>query len=134
MPKYQPGEIVDISIKSARVFSDDGHDLHISYETTTGHTGIVRLPSDGYGISVNLVAHGDWPPQPGDLWVSGEPGEYRTYWRVTTHNHVPECEQVGCNYRVDLHTGGERPYPLGLVVPAALRPMELVERTAQVQP
>lgn len=132
MPNYHPGDIVDVTIRSARVISDDGFNLVVTYQTTGGDTREVKVPSDGVGVSVEEVGRGDWPPQPGDRWVSGEPGSYHIYWSVRAHDHTHVCHEVGCDYTVELVDGDGQVYPIGNTVPAALRPIVLADRPAQV--
>lgn len=66
MSDYQPGEIVDVTIRGARV-----QDVFLA--------GVVlRLPPDGETfevplcdeITVERVAPEQWPPQPGDVWAT----------------------------------------------------------------
>jgi hypothetical protein len=63
MSEFKPGEIVDITIKGARV----GH------ESTDGFLGVfvngVPLTVDLVdAVTVERVAPAEWPPRPGDLW------------------------------------------------------------------
>lgn len=63
MSAYQPGEIVDITIRGARV----GH---------LAANGFLNVFVDGVPLTVDLVdavtverrAPAEWPPRPGDLW------------------------------------------------------------------
>jgi hypothetical protein len=61
--EYRPGEVVDITIKGARVDRVDGRWLGCllgAYRVT--------VPLDGPRVTVERVAPAEWPPQPGDLW------------------------------------------------------------------
>lgn len=81
-PNYAPGEIVDITIKSARVTNSypvrrdgkpEGRVLVADY-TTGEHRGVaVNLAASN--VAVERVAPADWPPRPGDVWRSS-----RTDW------------------------------------------------------
>ena len=64
MSTYQPGEVVDIAIKGARV----GH---------PAANGFLNVFVDGVPHTIDLVdavtverrAPADWPPRPGDIWA-----------------------------------------------------------------
>jgi hypothetical protein len=55
---FRAGELVDITIRNARVVSDDGFNLDASYFVgcEQDFVGRVRVPSDGAGITVQLVS------------------------------------------------------------------------------
>lgn len=132
MPEYQPGDIVDVTIRTARVISDDGFKLVVAYQTTGGDTRRVKLPSDGIGVNVEEVGRGDWPPQPGDRWVSGESDAWPRIFSVDPHTHRELCHKVGCDYTVELVDNHGEVYPIGNTVPAALRPIVLTWRDGPV--
>lgn len=69
MSEYKPGEIVDITIKGARVRNqhdgDDGLDvLTVIYGQ---HNTVAHLSLDD-SVTVERIAPAEWPPRPGDLW------------------------------------------------------------------
>lgn len=78
MSGYQPGEIVDVTIRGARVdqyevLSDLGtneNDEPREYLTVKcGEAGDeITLVVNTRGITVERVAPAEWPPQPGDVW------------------------------------------------------------------
>ncbi|HEY9476523.1 MAG TPA: hypothetical protein VIS06_22075 [Mycobacteriales bacterium] len=72
MATFQPGEIVDITIKGARVESHDGDGMIVNLGGTARITIPVVLPSDSATVTVEGVAPAEWPPQPGDLWRSAD--------------------------------------------------------------
>lgn len=70
-PRFQPGEIVDITIKGARVEepTDDQGNLEFTYSGDEGlvsFEGVVVPLADA--VTVERVAPAEWPPRPGDLW------------------------------------------------------------------
>lgn len=72
-PEIRPGDIVDITIKGARVKEicyhgdDNGPDLRFTYKTKFGEAHDA-VWVDAPGVTVEHVAPAEWPPQPGDLW------------------------------------------------------------------
>lgn len=67
MTGYQPGEIVDITIRGARIEAEyeDGLTVDIAPENPSAMP--VDLPW-GPDLAVERRAPAEWPPQPGDLW------------------------------------------------------------------
>jgi hypothetical protein len=67
MTNYAIGEIVDITIKGARIARKDSTD-RIWF--TLGETGEGWIPNVGGDASVSVVrvAPAEWPPRAGDLW------------------------------------------------------------------
>lgn len=75
---YQPGEIVDITIKGARVIdaAETAHRagsavhevLVFRYADDSDETMGRVVYTAAKGVSVERVAPAEWPPQPGDLW------------------------------------------------------------------
>lgn len=70
MSDYQPGDIVDITIKGARVSRFDATDdlLTIGYGDHNFATTLDIRPTVAV---VERVAPPKWPPRPGDLWRDG---------------------------------------------------------------
>lgn len=69
MSGFQPGEVVDVTIKGARV--TDWHpqidELTVEYDgDANSETTTFELSSDQ--VTVERVAPAEWPPRPGDLW------------------------------------------------------------------
>jgi hypothetical protein len=69
---FKPGEIVDITIKGARVVGVH-HSLTIDIPNphdgvTGGDARVVDLPIGWDAVTVERVPPAEWPPQPGDLW------------------------------------------------------------------
>jgi hypothetical protein len=74
MNRFQPGEVVDITITGARVVSHDQPDDDPPTITFTvqNSTTPVTIPAPSWnGIEVVPKAPAEWPPQPGDLWHDG---------------------------------------------------------------
>lgn len=71
---FQPGEIVDITIRGARVLkltNPTGRILSVEYQDPNPpEDGTCRasLIMDSPAITVERVAPAEWPPQIGDLW------------------------------------------------------------------
>lgn len=69
MSDFQPGEVVDITIKGARVLNHDTHGVLVFRYASDGEQSSARLIyPDAEGVTVERVAPAEWPPQPGDLW------------------------------------------------------------------
>ena len=69
--RFEPGEIVDITIKGARVEepTDDQGNLEFTYSGDEGlvsFEGVVVPLADA--VTVKRVAPPEWPPQIDDLW------------------------------------------------------------------
>lgn len=62
--RYQHGEIVDITIRGARVVRYDDDTVTIRY----GRVPVVYGVQLGDDVTVERVAPAEWPPRPGDLW------------------------------------------------------------------
>lgn len=58
---FQPGEIVDISIKGVRI-SDTSH-IRVAIQDESGEVWV--LPPQA---AITRIAPAEWPPRPGDLW------------------------------------------------------------------
>lgn len=71
MTDYQPGELVDITIRGARVLTPrpgQPDSLNVAYaEPNPGVWAAVQFDHPDK-IEVTRVAPTEWPPQPGDLW------------------------------------------------------------------
>lgn len=69
MSDYHIGDIVDITIKGARVTEWDkaNDNLTVEYETELGHYES-GFAVDSEKFTVTHVASAGWPPQVGDLW------------------------------------------------------------------
>lgn len=67
---FRPGDLVNVTIRGARVVSDDGFRLNVRYGIGPDgdFSGAVQLPSDAAGLSVDRSAPAEWPPIAGDLW------------------------------------------------------------------
>lgn len=89
---YVPGEIIDITIKGARVVEvcrhgdGNGDDLRFTYEAKDGHASHSAVWADAPGVTVERVAPAEWPPQPADLWRDRE-GDL---WFAA--RHWPDCD------------------------------------------
>lgn len=70
---FHPGELVDITIRRARVVRVSGSLLTAAYETPVDQAELpltvqVGVSMDADAVTVERVAPAEWPPRPGDLW------------------------------------------------------------------
>lgn len=74
MSEFKPGEIVDITIKGARVV-DVAHlkdcEVGVSFECDYGEYGWA-IPLGPPEVTVERVSPAEWPPRPGDVWLDAE--------------------------------------------------------------
>jgi hypothetical protein len=74
MSHFLTGEIVDITIKGARVIEvcrhgdGNGDDLRFTYEAKDGDQWPSAIWAQAPGVTVERVAPAEWPPRTGDLW------------------------------------------------------------------
>jgi hypothetical protein len=76
MSDFQPGEIVDITIKGVRPvrIRTEGHDndvirtAQVAIYDSSGKAYHTVLPLEWDTVTVERRAPAEWPPQPGDLW------------------------------------------------------------------
>lgn len=77
MAEFQVGEVVDITIKGARVVSHGNDVLTVDHqilrEPWNGNWRRVHLCTLSDAVTVERVAPAYWPPQQGDVWSSVEP-------------------------------------------------------------
>ncbi|WP_431728645.1 hypothetical protein [Verrucosispora sp. TAA-831] len=65
---FKPGELVDITIRQAKVIADGGV-LTVTYdEQHNERIDVMR----GNRVTVERVAPADWPPEVGDVWRDRE--------------------------------------------------------------
>ncbi len=81
--RYQPGEIVDVTIRGARVEAESFDD---------GHAVQIALPDDWHwwlpltaAVTVSRRAPAEWPPSIGDLWLDVHGGK----WFCRYHDAEP---------------------------------------------
>ena len=67
MSDFKPGEMVDITIKGARVVRSDECGVTVDFAPADEFATHVSFPW-GPDLLVERVAPAEWPPQPGDLW------------------------------------------------------------------
>lgn len=71
MSNYQPGEIVDVTIRG-RILPPkyEGEPLQVAYhEVSPGVQATIEIRHpDAGSVTVERVAPPEWPPRPGDLW------------------------------------------------------------------
>jgi hypothetical protein len=69
---YRSGDLVDITIKGARVRDavqrNGGLDLTYTYDASGSAVGTGSVWADAPSVTVESVAPSQWPPQAGDLW------------------------------------------------------------------
>jgi hypothetical protein len=63
--EYRPGELVDITIRGARVRELDS----LNYLSATYDQGTLSIRPGANDVTVTRVAPPEWPPRPGDVWV-----------------------------------------------------------------
>lgn len=74
MSDFKPGEVVDITIKGARIVEHVGTSLAFEYlsdpRDAAGRVIYSRgnVRADAHSITVERVAPAEWPPQAGDVW------------------------------------------------------------------
>jgi hypothetical protein len=129
--KYAVGEIVDITIKGARVVGNASHNgfMTVSYlvdDPASHHDALgparAQAPiQEGYAVTVDRVAPAEWPPRVGDIW--GMRGGSR-FVCVRDFN-APAGYEVAL---VNVADGSER------YMPHELRPEELLYRENEQNP
>lgn len=97
MSGFQVGEIVDITVKGARVMAPKpGIDdvLTLAYEEV--QPGVfatleLRRPRAG-SVTIERSAPAEWPPVPGDMWQTIEDTELSapTYWAAVNVDHLAD--------------------------------------------
>lgn len=71
--EFRRGELVDVTIKGARVLEAGDQVLHIAYPTSSfNNDAEVYLRHDMDAVVVERVAPAGWPPRPGDLWRTAD--------------------------------------------------------------
>lgn len=74
MSEFKPGEIVDITIKGARIEWANSTDMNVwAVDEVDPDTGVnlgeqITISHTAENITVERVAPAEWPPRPGDLW------------------------------------------------------------------
>lgn len=87
---FKPGELVDLTIRGARVKSTNGggsgESLILAYaEVERGVFATVELRHpDADSVTIERVAPAEWPPRPGDLWRDC----HDVLWFTTTESDV----------------------------------------------
>lgn len=78
MSSFKPGEIVDITIKGARVEWANSTDMNVwAVDEVDPDTGVnlgeqITISHAAENVTIERVAPAEWPPRPGDLWRDGE--------------------------------------------------------------
>lgn len=133
MSSFVTGEVVDITIKGARVQADDLDDVGFRTITVThGEINNSLHVQQGDDVTIERVAPAEWPPRPGDLWRDRE-GEL---WFAAQHwpdyDDVKDCRGMnGTGWRpvlVPVHLGeqGSPARPEDVIQPCG--PFTLVHR------
>ncbi|HEY4377531.1 MAG TPA: hypothetical protein VGM93_10240 [Acidimicrobiales bacterium] len=74
--RFEVGEVVDITIRGARVDGMRGGEwLEILYGAT-GHECSGEVHLGAHGLTVTRTAPAEWPPQPGDIWEDKDGDEW----------------------------------------------------------
>lgn len=68
--RFEPGEVVDVHIKGARVvrYETPDYDPDCLVVTLPNGADETRLPMPSWNVTVERAAPPEWPPQPGDVW------------------------------------------------------------------
>lgn len=84
MSDYKPGEIVDITIRGARVLANGTDDLGRPFlEFTHGEQNVLAaVERDDHAVTIERVTPAEWPPQPGDLWRDSDGDVWFAYGLV----------------------------------------------------
>ncbi|MFY1595422.1 hypothetical protein [Micromonospora sp. WMMD737] len=73
MTDFEPGELVDVTIRAARVIETQPGTVGLTYGPTNGAfgqdgvIGIIKLHRHA-DVTITRVAPAEWPPQPDDVW------------------------------------------------------------------
>lgn len=65
MPTFSTGEIVNVTIKGARIAGDDGRIVKVTYGNGRY---LIPLADDTTEVTIERIAPPEWPVRPGDLW------------------------------------------------------------------
>lgn len=122
--QFQPGEIVDITIRGARIVEPrHNQDTSLTVALTEVLPGVwstlrIDHPHDER-ITIDRVAGADWPPKPGEIWRSEAQGYARDYF-VRAH----QCADPGCDDVIELVVAEALPaISIRSTLPVGLRPL-----------
>jgi len=111
---FKPGDIVDITIKGARLRAIRREDIDDPSYETEGCVASVALTESvtievalTESVTVEWVAPAEWPPRPGDVWLDAE----GRAWTALRGRMVPVTSTRGESADAALATYG----PLRLV-------------------
>jgi hypothetical protein len=76
VPKLTTGELVNVTIKGARVAGIDETQARIGL--AVGTSDAASVPLNAPGVTVERVAPAEWPPQLGDIWVDRDLNQWAT--------------------------------------------------------
>lgn len=106
MGEYQPGDLVDITIRGARITKVRDEAIEVDYGEHW--SAAVSVLADA--VSIERAQPANWPPMVGDLWAGGRDGE--PIRLVGIHGTVPIGEPAaalisdgGCEYDIDEAAG-----------------------------
>lgn len=120
--RFTAGEVVDVTIKGARVAVPDADDyadaLQLTYATPNTPDCPLRIRTSAPGVTVTRVAPAEWPPTAGDVWADRDGEE----WAAVARDGDPD--RVELMYLAD-DSGG---YQLAGSVATDLGPMRLQYR------
>lgn len=98
-PPFEAGEVVDITIKGARVRSvvatEEGF-LFLDF-THGDINSTTQVYMGDSGVSVERVAPADWPPQPGDLWRDGSGRLHFGAAYAPDYDDTDDSEGINCD-------------------------------------
>jgi hypothetical protein len=95
MTNYAVGEIVDITIKGARIARKDSTDRIWFTLGGTGEGWIPVHPGDEASVVVQRVAPAEWPPQAGDLWRDRSGALHFGADHVPDYDDRADCVGIG---------------------------------------
>ena len=90
---FQVGELVDVTIRRARVERHDGDGLALSVGGARIVIPVVLPSAAPSSVTTERVAPAEWPPQPGDLWADSR-GVWWFVHRVQVGNARHETRLV----------------------------------------
>lgn len=73
MSEFTPGDIVDITIKGARVHAWRPEVSELTVESKAdANSDLTTYDYASAQVEVERVAPAEWPPRPGDVWLDAE--------------------------------------------------------------
>lgn len=74
VPRFQPGDLVDVTIRDARGVRVVDATIDIDLGPFQGGSWVTALPIEK--AEIKRITPAEWPPRPGDIWADEEHGEW----------------------------------------------------------